>query len=50
VKTRKAIKECAIWLAYCLKIGWPKDTLDGLEKTWWEYHKPNGELIPNPPH
>jgi hypothetical protein len=35
---RKAIRECAEWLSYCLKIGWTKGQLDELEKIWWKYH------------
>jgi hypothetical protein len=41
---RKAIKECAEWLVYCLKIGWGKDQLDWLEAVWWKYHDENGNL------
>jgi hypothetical protein len=38
MKTNKAIKECARWLAYCIEIGWEKKDLDMLEKLWWKYH------------
>ena len=40
----KAIKQCAEWLSYCLKIGWKKKQLDKLEATWWEYHDENGDF------
>jgi hypothetical protein len=29
--SKKALKQCAEWLEYCLKIGWSKEQLDGLE-------------------
>lgn len=43
-RTRKAIKECAQWLAYCLSIGWSKSDLDALEELWWKYHDYQGRL------
>ena len=45
MKTSRAIKKCAEWLAYCLSIGWNKKSLDGLERIWWEYHDDYGNLI-----
>jgi len=42
--SRKGIKLCAEWLAYCLKIGWSRDDLDRLEEVWWEYHDEDGNL------
>ena len=42
--TQKAIKKCGEWLAYCLKIGWSRSSLDDLEKLWWENHDDNGRL------
>lgn len=44
MRTTKAIKACAEWLAFCLSIGWPKDDLDGLEALWWQYHDDYGKL------
>jgi hypothetical protein len=44
IPTQKAIKECAKWLSYCLKIGWSKGSLDQLERIWWEYHDEMGKL------
>lgn len=43
-KTTKGLQLCAEWLSYCLSIGWRKEALDGLEKTWWELHDSNGKL------
>lgn len=34
----KRVKECAEWLAECLRLGWPKESLDALEAIWWKYH------------
>jgi hypothetical protein len=45
MKTNKAIKECARWLAYCMEIGWEKKDLDMLEKLWWKYHDTKGKII-----
>ena len=42
--SRKGIKLCAEWLAYCLKISWSRDDLDRLEEVWWEYHDEDGNL------
>ncbi len=42
--TRKGIKKCAEWLAYCLKIGWEKEHINALEKLWWKHHDENGNL------
>lgn len=49
----QAIKKCAEWLAGCLKSGWDKKHLDGLQRIWWEHHDEQGNLIklnstPNP--
>jgi len=44
-KTKKGIKLCAEWLAYCLSIGWDKSKLDALEAAWWKHHDGNGNLI-----
>lgn len=32
------IKKCAEWLTECLRLGWPKESLDALEALWWKYH------------
>ncbi len=42
--TQKALGECAEWLAYCVRIGWPKSLLNDLEKLWWKYHDCRGLL------
>ena len=42
--TLRALKNCAYWLAQCLKLGWPKSSLDQLEKLWWHYHDEQGKL------
>ena len=41
----RAQKECAIWLANCLLLGWPKRDLDRLEELWWRFHDSNGRLL-----
>ena len=43
--TSRAIKKCAVWLIFCLSIGWKKEQLDALEKLWWEFHDENGNMI-----
>lgn len=40
----KAARNCAEWLKFCLDIGWPKPSLDGLESLWWKYHDERGNL------
>ena len=40
----RAVAECAKWLQWCLRIGWPKSALDDLEKLWWKHHDRFGEL------
>jgi len=42
---KDALMACAEWLAYCLKIGWPRKDLERLESLWWEYHDDNGRLL-----
>lgn len=43
--TERAMRKCAEWLAYCLRIGWSRKELDALESLWWKYHdKRTGEL------
>jgi hypothetical protein len=37
-RSNKAIRACAEWLAYCLKIGWKREQLDELERLWWMHH------------
>jgi len=44
MKSQKALRECAEWLAYCLIIGWDKDDLDVLDSLWWRYHDDRGHL------
>lgn len=43
-RTSKAIRECAEWLSYCLKVGWKKEQLDELERIWWTHHDDYGNL------
>jgi hypothetical protein len=47
-RSRKAIEACAAWLAYCLKIGWKKSSLDELETLWWTHHDDHGKLMQLP--
>ena len=35
---KQKVEKCAKWLVYCLSIGWRKDQLDELERTWWKYY------------
>lgn len=44
--TPAAIRQCAKWLAFCVRIGWPKTVLDDFERLWWQYHDDRGELYP----
>lgn len=46
--TNKALRTCANWLAYCLKIGWPAKDIPRLESLWWEHHDDRGSLKPAP--
>lgn len=43
--TPKASLACAKWLQQCLSFGWPKSSLDDLEKLWWKYHDRFGNLV-----
>ncbi len=43
-RSNKAIRACAAWLAYCLRIGWEKSSLDELERLWWKHHDDDGAL------
>src|SRR3990167_6681811 len=45
MKTTKALRQCAEWLCYCIKIGWLTSDLDALERIWWKYHDNHGRLI-----
>ncbi len=46
VPTMRGLRACAAWLAYCVRIGWPKSSLDRLEEIWWQHHDRNGRLFP----
>jgi hypothetical protein len=48
VKSKRAIKACADWLAACLRMGWPREDLDRLEAMWWRWHHDNGHPISEP--
>jgi hypothetical protein len=43
--TANAQKTCCNWLAFCLTLGWKKDSLDALEQMWWDYHDRTGKLV-----
>lgn len=45
MKSKKAMYKCANWLLYCIKIGWDKKDLDGLEILWWQYHDEQTGLL-----
>ncbi len=42
--TRKAVWDCAVWLDFCVRIGWEKSALDRLSEIWWQYHDDEGNL------
>jgi hypothetical protein len=44
MRTQQALRACAEWLGFCLKIGWRKEDLDALERLWWQYHDDQGRL------
>lgn len=44
-QTTKALRECGEWLSECLRIGWPKSSLDRLQDIWWEFHDDHGRLL-----
>jgi hypothetical protein len=44
-RTRRAVADCAAWLAACVRMGWPKSDLDGLESLWWSRHDHRGTLV-----
>lgn len=44
MRSRKAIRECAEWLAFCLRIGWQRSDLNKLEEIWWQYHDEQGKI------
>lgn len=46
MRTQLALEKCAEFLCHCLKIGWPKQSLDELEAIWWEFHDDFGNLLP----
>ena len=46
--TNRALRACANWLAYCLKIGWPAKDIPRLEELWWQYHDERGNLLMGP--
>jgi hypothetical protein len=48
VRTLRATRACATWLAECLRLGWSRDQLDALEAIWWQFHDDQGNLIPAP--
>lgn len=43
-RSTKAIRTCAEWLAFCIRIGWPRRDLDALERIWWDCHDDFGRL------
>lgn len=47
--TRDAVRECAEWLATCIRLGWRHEDLDRLEALWWKYHDANGKLTVHAP-
>ena len=44
MRSQKALRQCAEWLAFCLRIGWQRSQLDDLERLWWQYHNDKGSL------
>jgi len=43
--TRNALRACASWLSFCLIVGYPRESLDGLEALWWMHHDRAGRLL-----
>ena len=43
-RSQRAIMECGQWLAACMRFGWNRDTLDGLEALWWKHHDEQGKF------
>jgi hypothetical protein len=43
--TIEGLRRCAEFLTFCLSIGWSRESLDLLERLWWEDHDHNGNLI-----
>jgi hypothetical protein len=41
----EASRACAHWLQTCLKIGWPRQSLDRLQRIWWTFHDARGKLV-----
>ncbi len=42
--TPTAVRECAEWLATCIRLGWTHSDLDWLEELWWKHHDRTGAL------
>ena len=42
--TANAQKICCNWLAFCLTLGWKKESLDALEQMWWDWHDRKGKF------
>lgn len=43
-RTQMAIMKCHEWITYCLRIGWKKEQVDGLEVIFWQHRDENGNL------
>ena len=46
MRTGRAIRACAEWLVFCLRIGWKTDQLVSLERLWWQCHDDRGHVLP----
>lgn len=44
--TEKALREMAQGMKRMLEIGWPKESLDELERLWWIVHDNRGDIRP----
>jgi len=42
--TEKALREMAYGMSHLLKIGWPKSSLDELERLWWTVRDNRGNV------
>lgn len=43
--TATGARKLGEWLSFCLREGWPKSALDGLQRVWVENHDEHGNLL-----
>lgn len=47
--TPNAAQNCAEWLKWCRRNGWPKESTSRLCDLWWEFHDDEGNLVGEQP-